>query len=1115
MVEDDELSGKMPIIQLIPTTSSIQISAQQTNMADAKVGDHSYNFVDRSNALRFKFNNTDNIEFESNIYITNDDNKLDRCECHGSFQITGTSNIDQASYELYFTGETTQAGSVIYSVEIEQIQDIVANDENMEEISPSIFELSKSHSKSDVNLQTTVNQHEFNDGTLSSPQPDYSMSDDLDEVDNIDQDHNQSTLQEQHSDKKSNVKGSFKQQSNQNVDDNNTSYVMVDNEDANTSSSSPPRKVLLSKSPTPSLHSTTGLATTPNISPRAPVIQTSGDKHMLVATTPVAMKPSTSRPHVPVPTTTTTAVTAAVRTRPTVAPPSAGNRNGRPVALQTPPSWAINSAGTGTGTDAGTTNNSSVMKDISKQIIDKLTIASTVNKKANPPTRDRLNKCVPLRSVSHKEENGCTLFDFGKKTSVLSMGIGDVRSRLFKDGACPRLYIELSVGSYEMCGALYIPWVENIIDIDIEPIIWKIYKELEITVEIEGFLGLDFTNGIEVEVRLLASGERIIEHCDPKYTKTFKKVIELKSISLSSHAIVCELFNNAFSTPGTGTANVTVPTQVEKSKGNSPTYKDNESNVEVEVGGEVDGIESKFESKFEEPQIDSPIKNIVTNVIKPLSDWKRPDAVKTVNGLLYGYLQGFVVRSGTVKLNRSDVVSVEISLLPEGQKKAIKGVNVIKLKNEFSDSVEWSKPFSFPIMWSYQQRLAGILKITLYTESTSGDKDAVTKKTFLGTVLIDLVSFASITSSTSSTTASKVISSLLPIHESSSVVRDIHGSPQDVAVGEFVLPLGWLLAGFCFVPSVSVTAAAAVSNLLRNGNSSDVSRGNNARRDSVRRSSQEGVVVAAEAVVNLSDLELCCSAKWTQLFDNTDLFSINNLNLCQGTSPLHVALGSLEIGDVKLLENIRTSGAPTLLKIKTGNVDRVSVIVVNSGQLLFETTDVLIPTSFLLETACPVNISLWFNSAFICSASIILPREQLMSGYPITILLPLRNTNNERTAILQIGFQLTALDKVQKSPTVQRVYKMKICFDGGTVIDGNWRPKIEPFFECTLQLAKDLILPAGGIQQSSTLFTNATNDDATWDLSCQLSLPTESSLVTADPSQSSSVAIVCRDAARL
>lgn len=83
------------------------------------------------------------------------------------------------------------------------------------------------------------------------------------------------------------------------------------------------------------------------------------------------------------------------------------------------------------------------------------------------------NKVVSLRSVTNKGEDAgaspvqaisgkgtSTTFSFGLKTAQLSMGAGDLRSKTFREGACPRLSLEIALGGGEPYTAfteLYLP----------------------------------------------------------------------------------------------------------------------------------------------------------------------------------------------------------------------------------------------------------------------------------------------------------------------------------------------------------------------------------------------------------------------------------------------------------------------------------------------------------------------------------------------------------------------------------------------------------------------------------------------------------------------------------
>lgn len=83
------------------------------------------------------------------------------------------------------------------------------------------------------------------------------------------------------------------------------------------------------------------------------------------------------------------------------------------------------------------------------------------------------NKAITLRSVTNKPDTATatnpdtatsgtvsTTFSFGLKTAIVGMGAGDVRSKCFREGACPRLSLEVSLGGSEGYTAfteLYLP----------------------------------------------------------------------------------------------------------------------------------------------------------------------------------------------------------------------------------------------------------------------------------------------------------------------------------------------------------------------------------------------------------------------------------------------------------------------------------------------------------------------------------------------------------------------------------------------------------------------------------------------------------------------------------
>lgn len=72
------------------------------------------------------------------------------------------------------------------------------------------------------------------------------------------------------------------------------------------------------------------------------------------------------------------------------------------------------------------------------------TISSSSSSSPNSPTNLSSTTTTITSATAHQQYYD---FSFGKKTASLSMSTGDIRSKLFKDGACPRLNIDMNLSS--------------------------------------------------------------------------------------------------------------------------------------------------------------------------------------------------------------------------------------------------------------------------------------------------------------------------------------------------------------------------------------------------------------------------------------------------------------------------------------------------------------------------------------------------------------------------------------------------------------------------------------------------------------------------------------------
>lgn len=250
---------------------------------------------------------------------------------------------------------------------------------------------------------------------------------------------------------------------------------------------------------------------------------------------------------------------------------------------------------------------------------------------------------------------------------------------------------------------------------------------------------------------------------------------------------------------------------------------------------------------------------------------------------------------------------------------------------------------------------------------------------------------------------------------------------------------------------------------------------------------------------------------------------------------VHIALGPLEltaavISDVKesydeiLLLLIRVgddndvtksttkqTNLPVLTNASSADVDislGSAVGVINSSGLSeWEVADITVSCLTNIIFTPVVYFSLYrgkriskdqidgSSMTLVGEAVVILSRVSLTLGSPINMMTPLRDSDGQRTAILQLGAQKTSLlpptiatgtEVINRVPSMDKLDRqtvnsssaephsfiaLSLCLEEGSVIDSFWRQPIEPFFEFTLLPPKGNIqMPKGAVSQARTGF---------------------------------------------
>jgi len=91
------------------------------------------------------------------------------------------------------------------------------------------------------------------------------------------------------------------------------------------------------------------------------------------------------------------------------------------------------------------------------------TVTATLKISLSPlPGKPILVKSIAGKSTTSTNKTNDVVFDFQQKAVILNMGIGDLRSRIYKEGACPAISIELSFNGWTTYSAMYYPTIATL-----------------------------------------------------------------------------------------------------------------------------------------------------------------------------------------------------------------------------------------------------------------------------------------------------------------------------------------------------------------------------------------------------------------------------------------------------------------------------------------------------------------------------------------------------------------------------------------------------------------------------------------------------------------------------
>ena len=455
-------------------------------------------------------------------------------------------------------------------------------------------------------------------------------------------------------------------------------------------------------------------------------------------------------------------------------------------------------------------------------------------------------------------------------------------------------------------------------------------------------------------------------------------------------------------------------------------------------------------------------------------------AIESVNGEILVYLQGILFHAvDAIKLEKNDKICLDIITFPEGVKKGVKSLTLQKINsNDISYGAVCSLGYRAPLTWSAHQRQVGYIKVVAIVESLSKSK---TSRRVVGESILDLATLVA--------SSRKIISCCLPLAPtgSDSLFR-IQGPEENEPQSNYDNLTGWLIAAFKFIPSDDDS-----SNNFRSSVSQDPS----------------------SVVDPLKVLESLSTERWNTCVKDPALLTYPvNIHTDKLVS-VHIGLGEIDVEDNAVRKSFLESDVNSILKIQSniGNAKETQCHIENKT---FVQSDMILTAFFMLDFAILLEISVSWKDTMICNGIMLIPKDLLLVGYPINVLMPLRDLDGKRIAVLKASFQIpgssaSSLASVVEDKRNESSNNLMVRIDTGSISDPNWKLKVEPFFECSIQ-SHSADIPSDSIRTS---FVKSDSDTQPWNLSCMVPFPENlTNNMDASSLREWSLLIVCRDAAR-
>ena len=494
------------------------------------------------------------------------------------------------------------------------------------------------------------------------------------------------------------------------------------------------------------------------------------------------------------------------------------------------------------------------------------------------------------------------------------------------------------------------------------------------------------------------------------------------------------------------------------------------------------------------------------------------ETVNSVDGLLHVSVHGFVPREGCdeLSLGKADALSIEFSLpnasqpIKEKTESAIVGTYANVLCSL------WEKEFSFPLVWAVQQRFVGFLQGSVYISPRSGENAKGKKQRQLGYITLDFASMVNL--------RGEPIVCTLP------VTTKVCGEEN------FSNCIGYVMLGLKFTDGCAVLNPEAlpgpsdvkIKPLSRpplqqtrsawGDNNADHQRLNTPHsplegRGSINRQ-MSPLPLPTSA---FSDIKKSCIELWSQ-FCKDQGSSTQDKDI----SGVSVSLSSIEVvagplRDIDDEEEIRIE-----LSSNESVVSSSGSIDLDTGKICLEASDIVMPVDLTSRASILQMIRLIKaeDDEVLGEATLVLPRNMVVTGKPMNIAIPLRDSKGLKIAVVVCGLHFSSLAQtaLEESDKPEMGCQLQVCVIEGNIVDSVWTSCLEPYFECSLNKSMKACLPPSSFNESVQTPSVDIHSAGYWNATCSVPLPAEA---VADPSAKKqgstplwSLNISCRDAAR-